>query len=459
MKYRDLFRPRASCMASLTELSSELWLMDPAALHAMIDEVSTAMQLANNSSLRAALRTDVSPEPMGLDDGVAHIAIRGPMMRRVPAMLAAFGVEATSTLEARRQVELAAADPAVKEIVLHIDSPGGAVAGTVELADAVFEARKSKNVRALGEGTVASAAFWVASQADQFEVERSTAVGSIGVFAKVLDTSALAEGAGVQVHVVRSGAHKGAGEPGTQVTEEHLSAMQSNVDQLAGMFFDAVERSRGDRISDLDAVFDGRVWFGEEATSLGLADGLTTPVAFAAVLPEEGQGEDMSDTKLDALLERFEALEKVNKEQTTALAEVTARAVEAEAEAIALRSAMEDNSNNEIVRAIEAGKAEGRVVGETVSAVEAYAAAVKDPKLVREFIQRLPVQVRPQPQGSTQPQVKQEATTVEEKRWSRVFGTTPTALRNVNNVEGFISGRGLFRTTDGRHVDSIEEAN
>ena len=48
MKYRDLFRPRASCMASLTELSSELWLMDPSALHAMIDEVSTAMQLANN---------------------------------------------------------------------------------------------------------------------------------------------------------------------------------------------------------------------------------------------------------------------------------------------------------------------------------------------------------------------------------------------------------------------------
>ena len=40
-----------------------------------------------------------------------------------------------------------------------------------------------------------------------------------------------------------------------------------------------------------------------------------------------------------------------------------------------------------------------------------------------------------------------------------MFGTTPTALRNVNNVEGFISGRGFFRTVDGRHVDTIEEAN
>jgi signal peptide peptidase SppA len=459
MKYRDLFRPRASCMASLTELSCELWLMDPSALHAMIDEASTAMRVANNSSLRAALRTDVEPEPMAMDDGVAHIAIRGPMMRRVPAMLSAFGVEATSTLEARNQVELAAADPAVREIVLHIDSPGGAVAGTVELADAVFEARKSKYVRAVGEGTVASAAFWVASQADQFEVERSTAVGSIGVFAKVTDTSALADGAGVQVHVVRSGIHKGAGEPGTPVTEEHLAAMQSNVDQLAGMFFDAIERSRGDRIHDLDTIFDGRVWFGEEATSLGLADGLTTPVAGATVLPVEGLGEDMSDTKLDALLERFEALEKSNQEQTQALAEVTARAVGAEAEAAALRTAMDSNTDNEIVRAIEAGKAEGRVVGETVSAVEAYASAVKDPAQVREFIARLPVQVRPKAQGSTEPQVKEEETTVEENRWSRVFGTTPTALRNVNNVEGFISGRGFFRTVDGRHVDTIEEAN
>ncbi len=466
-RYRDILAPRRACTAALSNLASQMWCIEGDALAALFDEVSTRLEQADAATLREIVRaagdeTDWAPAGALHDDGDAHIDIRGPMMRHRSAFLDFFGIEHTSTVDVRRTVEAAAANPDVRAIVLHVDSPGGAVSGTVELADAVAAAAKVKPVKAVAEGAVASAAYWVASQAHRLDVERSTAVGSLGAFARVADTSALAKRAGVKVHVLRSGPHKGAGTFGEEITDEQLSAMQANVDQLAGMFLDAVERSRGDDIENLEAIFDGRVFFGEEAVSLGLADCIHKSAGTVpAQQPDSGtEGAKMDEKQLAQLVERIEALEEGKKDLQASLQEARDETATAKAEAEALRAANAESAKSAMARVIADGKASGRVVGDVVAAVEGYAEAVKDPAAVEAFIAKLPVQTRPDPRGEGGEQdVSSQPANAEEARWCRLFGSTPKSLANVKNVAGFVPGKGVFATKKGSLVESVEEAN
>lgn len=92
-------------------------------------------------------------------DNVAVIPIRGVMMKHNTSL-----GEAASTVLIRRHLSRAAADASVRGIILKIESPGGTVAGTMELAEAV--ARCDKPTMAYCCDITASAAYWVASQCD-----------------------------------------------------------------------------------------------------------------------------------------------------------------------------------------------------------------------------------------------------------------------------------------------------
>ena len=56
-----------------------------------------------------------------------------------------------------------------------------------DLADAVFKARSSKRVIAFASDLVASAAYWVGSQADQMFANPTALIGSIGTYALIAD--------------------------------------------------------------------------------------------------------------------------------------------------------------------------------------------------------------------------------------------------------------------------------
>ncbi len=97
-----------------------------------------------------------------------------------------------------KDIATAVADPAVKAIVLDIDSPGGEVTGVDELATAIRSMNAEKPIVAYGTGTVASAAYWIAAACDQVVISKTSAVGSIGCMATILDYSAAREAAGVK---------------------------------------------------------------------------------------------------------------------------------------------------------------------------------------------------------------------------------------------------------------------
>ena len=216
----------------------------------------------------AAFAGEYESSPMTVTrDGVAVINIHGPMSKGGGWF--GFG---TSTIGVRNQIADAVAMDDVRSIMLHIDSPGGTVAGTMELAEDIRQADEVKPVYAHIDDMGASAALWAGSQVRSLTANKMAQVGSIGVVAVLADYSAKAEKQGIKFHVVSTGRYKGAGTPGTPITEEHLDFVQERVDQINEMFIGSLASGRGMDDKAVRALADGRTWIAGEAQANGLID-------------------------------------------------------------------------------------------------------------------------------------------------------------------------------------------
>jgi len=271
------------------------WAIDPGWAEAMLAYIKSGAPIPDVSPVKSAvdaLRENDDMRAAGVTkimrdanqnlmyqvmDGVAAIGIDGPMSKFDSKL------GGTNTIRSRFAVRMANADPEVGSILLRIDSPGGHVAGTQELAADV--AASAKPVTAFIEDQGASAAYWVASQAKKIIANEMALVGSIGTYAVVHDESKAADIKGIKVHVVSSGPWKGGGQPGTEITGEQLSQIQEIVDDYSQKFVDAVAAGRGMGRKDAAALADGRVWIASKAKKLGLIDQVGTldeAMAFAA---------------------------------------------------------------------------------------------------------------------------------------------------------------------------------
>jgi signal peptide peptidase SppA len=201
---------------------------------------------------------------------VAVVTLTGVLMKSVPSMQ-----QGTSTIEARRAIRKAADDPDVSAILLAIESPGGTVSGTFDLAADIKAAAKKKPVWAQIEDLGASAAYAAASQADKIFANNATAeVGSIGTVMAVYDLSGQAEKEGIKTLVFKTGPIKGAGIPGSVITEEQQAHFQARVDEAQKSFDAAVQKGRGLTDKQLADVKTGGVFGATEALSRKLIDGI-----------------------------------------------------------------------------------------------------------------------------------------------------------------------------------------
>ena len=244
-------------------LTQEPWAIAPEAMDGII---GLAMDMAAGK-LFTLPQSEAPQSIMSIADGVATINITGPLLPTTDEFDRVM-LGATSLDEVRSTVESAAADPSVTSIVLNIDSPGGTVRGTPEAADAIYEASKVKPVSAHTSGTMASAAYWLGSQATSVSMTRSASVGSIGVMVPHIDQSKRAEMLGVKVELFTTGKFKAAGFPGTSLTESQRELIQERIDQVFGEFKTAVTR-QGRKIPA--EAMQGQTFYGPQAESLGLA--------------------------------------------------------------------------------------------------------------------------------------------------------------------------------------------
>ena len=128
----------------------------------------------------------------------------------------------------------AAADPNVSSILMHVNSPGGTVGGLPETAAKIRDIEKP--VAAYTEGMAASAAYWLASQADHVLLSESASVGSIGVYVALLDQSRWLENMGLKVEAISAGKHKLDYASFKPLSDEARERMQANVDKWHARF-------------------------------------------------------------------------------------------------------------------------------------------------------------------------------------------------------------------------------
>lgn len=179
----------------------------------------------------------------GSPPGIAVIPVMGIIGHRMNSFDAISGGTSTEALSvAFRQ---ALSDPAVGAIVLDVDSPGGQIFGVQELADVIFDARGRKPIVAAANALAGSAAYWIASQADELTLTPSGQVGSIGVLAIHEEVSKAAEQAGVKVTYVAAGRYKTEGNPFEPLGDDARANIQARVDGYYDTFVKTVARGRG----------------------------------------------------------------------------------------------------------------------------------------------------------------------------------------------------------------------
>lgn len=175
------------------------------------------------------------------------------------------------------QFRSALADPAVDAIVIDVDSPGGSVDGVEEVATEIRAARGQKPIVAVANTVAASAAYWVAAQADELVVTPSGSVGSVGILAVHHDYSAQNEQLGVKQTYITAGKYKAEANQDQPLSDEAAAAQQAQVDEFYGMFLRAVAKGRGVPIDDVRAGFgQGRMVLATAAVEQRMADRVDT---------------------------------------------------------------------------------------------------------------------------------------------------------------------------------------
>lgn len=170
-----------------------------------------------------------------------------------------------------------AADPAVGTVLLDVDSPGGTVSGLPELAAEIRRTAETKHVVALANDLAASAAYWIASQADEIIATPEALVGSIGVFTYHVDYSQMMAEAGIKVTYIHAGKYKVEGNPDEPLSAEARDHMQSLVEADYNLFVADVARGRKVSAATVRSDFgQGRVLTAADAKAAGMIDRVAT---------------------------------------------------------------------------------------------------------------------------------------------------------------------------------------
>src|SRR5205085_1122806 len=181
--------------------------------------------------------------------------------------------EARDTIEALHRY---ADNVTVKAMVMRINSPGGAIAPSQEIYEAIrtTRARSGKPIVASLDNVAASGGYYIASGCDRIVSNPGSITGSIGVILEWMNTKDLITWAKLKPEIITSGALKAAGNPYTDLTDAERAYLQGIVLQLHGQFVRAVAAGRKGKMSlqDVSKIADGRVFTGEQALEIKLID-------------------------------------------------------------------------------------------------------------------------------------------------------------------------------------------
>jgi protease-4 len=162
----------------------------------------------------------------------------------------------------------------IRAVVLRIDTPGGSVAPSQEIYQAIRELRKKKKVVVSMGSVAASGGYLIAVAADRIVANPGTITGSISAVMHYANVEELLKKVGVRSSVIKSGKFKDIGSPARSMTEEERSLIQGIVDDIYDQFVGIVSENRKIPLSKIRQLSDGRIFTGRQAKELGLVDEL-----------------------------------------------------------------------------------------------------------------------------------------------------------------------------------------
>lgn len=253
------------------------WAIHPSKLDEILSFVSAKLQGEDipQDQIDAVSAAARRPGPYRMSGSVAVLPLVGTIVPRAGGLAEMSG--ATSVQRYRASFRAALEDDRVSAIVLDIDSPGGMVDGVPELADEIYAARGVKPIIAQANTFIGSAAYWIASQADEIVVSRSGEVGSIGVLMAHVEEGEYWKAKGVNVTYIAAGRYKTEGNPYERLSDEAREHFQSQINTYYGMFVNAVARGRGVAVATVRETFgEGRMVLANDAVRRGMADRVAT---------------------------------------------------------------------------------------------------------------------------------------------------------------------------------------
>jgi len=198
----------------------------------------------------------------------------------------------------------------IKGVLLVVDSPGGAVAPSVEIAYAIKRLKEKKPVVVYAKGTIASGSYYASIWADEIMVNPGSMVGSIGVVMQGTDLSGLMDTVGIKTQSVQAGKYKKVGTTDRPWKEYEINELNKVIQGTYDMFTNDVAQARGLEIKKRDLYANAHIFTAHQAKKVGLIDSIG--VAYDAKLKVaelSGVSKPVwnKEDKLDKLMKKLSA--------------------------------------------------------------------------------------------------------------------------------------------------------
>jgi len=176
--------------------------------------------------------------------------------------------------EVLEQIERAASNTNVQGVLFVVNSPGGAVAPSVELAQAIKRLQEKKPVVVYAQGTLASGSYYASIWADEIIANPGSMVGSIGVIMQGANISGLMEKIGISTQTIQAGKYKQVGTSDREWTDYEKNELNKVIQATYDMFTQDVADARGLEYEKRDIYANAHIFTANQAKEVGLIDGV-----------------------------------------------------------------------------------------------------------------------------------------------------------------------------------------
>jgi protease-4 len=200
---------------------------------------------------------------------IGLVDIKGPIMDSSPA----------KADNVAKGLSKAYKDKGTKAIILRINSPGGSPVQAdyvYNLVNYYKEKYPNKKVYAVCVDMCTSAAYYIASAADEIYANQSSIVGSIGVLYNGFGFVDTLQKLGIERRLITAGKNKGFLDPFSPANTTQEDELKNMLAIIHKQFEQSVLKGRGKRLQVNPETFSGLFWTGIQAKEMGLIDGFAS---------------------------------------------------------------------------------------------------------------------------------------------------------------------------------------